>query len=538
MDLLKFFRPPPPIEEIKDAKEVKQSYKYWRVRIFSGIYIGYIFYYFTRKSFTFAMPALMNDLGFDKGDLGILGSVMAITYGLSKFLSGILADCSNPRFFMAVGLILTGIFNIFFGLSSSIVLFAIFWGLNGWFQGWGWPPCARLLTHWYSQKERGTWWGFWNTSHSVGGALIPIVAGLLAQYFGWRYALYIPGVLCIGVGLFLINRLRDTPKSLGLPSIEKFKNDYPSLQKDSYEKELTAKQILYDYVLKNKYIWILASSYFFVYLIRTAVCDWSVLYLVETKGFSLVAAGACVCWFEVGGIVGSLTAGWSSDRIFKGKRGPVNVLFSLGVIFAIASLWTSPASSAILVSVIMFAIGFFVFGPQMLIGIAATELSHKKAVGTATGFIGWIAYLGAATAGYPVGKMTQAWGWYGFFAVMTASALISVMLLLPLWKIKSNPMLATFKEQKPRPQSFQTDLVDRAVKNERTVIKSGSEPVTILEESKVVPQHSEISAADDSKVADATIRASLSPDILEEHKVISQSSKASSISSEDTKTDK
>jgi len=92
------------------------------------MFVGYIFYYFTRKSFTFAMPALMQDLGFDKSQLGILGSILSITYGLSKFLSGIMADRSNPRYFMAIGLILTGILNILFGLSSSLIFFCFFGG--------------------------------------------------------------------------------------------------------------------------------------------------------------------------------------------------------------------------------------------------------------------------------------------------------------------------------------------------------------------------------------------------------------------------
>src|SRR3990170_7461950 len=148
MSLLDIFKPSPYAPEIKDEEVVKKHYRYWRFRIFYGMYVGYIFYYFTRKSFTFAMPALMHDLGFDKSQLGILASILSITYGLSKFLSGIMADRSNPRFFMAIGLILTGAFNILFGMSSSILFFAIFWGLNGWFQGWGWPRCARLLTHW------------------------------------------------------------------------------------------------------------------------------------------------------------------------------------------------------------------------------------------------------------------------------------------------------------------------------------------------------------------------------------------------------
>ncbi len=438
MSILDLFKPAPYKEEIADPEVVKKKYKYWRLRIFSGMYIGYIFYYFSRKSFTFAMPALIQDLGFDKSDLGILGSILSITYGMSKFLSGILADRSNPRYFMAAGLILTGVLNILFGFTSSLVFFAIFWGLNGWFQGWGWPPCARLLTHWYSQKERGTWWGFWNSSHSVGGALIPLLAAFCAEYWGWRYAMYIPGVLCIGVGLFVINRLRDTPQSLGLPPIEKFRDDYPTA-KHEQEKELPMKEILFKYVLTNKYIWLLAISYFFVYIIRTGINDWSVLYLVETKGYSLLTAGACVFWFEIGGVFGSLVAGLASDRIFKGRRGPINVLFSFAVIFAVGALWLSPPGVPLLDFAIMFVIGFLIFGPQMLIGMAAAELSHKKAAGSATGFVGWIAYLGAATAGYPLGKMTQEFGWFGFFACLAVCGAISVALLLPMWAVKSNP---------------------------------------------------------------------------------------------------
>ncbi|MBI3236412.1 MAG: MFS transporter family glucose-6-phosphate receptor UhpC [Chlamydiales bacterium] len=434
-DILK---PATHLPEIEDLEEIKQRYKYWRLRIFYGMYIGYTFYYFTRKSFTFAMPVLMQDLGLQISDLGILSSILSITYGMSKFLSGVLSDRSNPRFFMAIGLILTGFLNILFGMSSSIIFFGIFWGLNGWFQGWGWPPCARLLTHWYSQKERGTWWGFCSTSHSVGGGLIPLIAGFCAQYMGWRYAMYIPGCLCILVGLFLINRLRDTPQSLGLPSIEKFKGDYSSSKREE-ERELSVKEILFKHVLSNKYIWVLAISYFFVYVVRQAIGDFGALFLMKTKGYSLIKANASVLWFEAGGICGSLVAGWASDWIFDGRRGPVNVLFAIGVIFAVLGLYWVPAGMLILDYLMMFIIGFLIFGPQMLVGMAAVELSHKKAAGTANGFTGWIGYLGAAAAGYPISKVAEVWGWEGFFLALAACAVVTVLLLIPFWNIKTNP---------------------------------------------------------------------------------------------------
>ncbi len=433
MSVLDILKPSPPAKTIEDQKIVKKKYKYWRIRTFYSMYIGYAFFYFSRKSFTFAMPALIRDLGFDKVQLGMLASILSITYGVSKFLSGIMSDKSNPRYFMAIGLILTGIFNIFFGFSSTILMFAIFWGLNGWFQGWGWPPCAKLLTHWYSKSERGTWWSLWNTSHNLGGAAIPILAAVIAQYMGWRYAMYVPGVMCIMAGLFLINRLRDTPQALGLPAIEKYRKEPEEEQAAERQTNLSAKQLLFEYVLKNKFIWILGIAYFFIYIIRTGINDWTTLFLVEAKGYSLLKASSTIFWFEIGGFLGSLVAGWTSDHVFKGKRGPVNVIFALLTTIFVFGMWKVPGGVLLIDTFFIFMIGFSIFGPQMLIGIAAAELSHKKAAGTSTGFVGTFAYIGAATAGAPLGLIMRSWGWEGFFVCLFACGLISIAFLTPLW---------------------------------------------------------------------------------------------------------
>jgi OPA family sugar phosphate sensor protein UhpC-like MFS transporter len=431
------FRPAPPIEEIQDPELVKKNYKYWRLRIFYAMWIGYAFFYFTRKSFTFAIPAIQAELGLGKVELGLLGSILYISYGASKFLSGILGDRSNPRYFMSIGLILTGIFNLFFGMSSYFWAFAIFWGLNGWFQGWGWPGCAKLLTHWYSQSERGRWWSVWNTSHNIGGALIPVIGAACAEYFGWRYAMYVPGITCILGGFFIMNRLRDTPQSLGLPPVEKFRGDYSSSRKES--SDLTVKEILWNYILKNPYIWLLAGGYFLIYVIRTAVNDWSMLYLIEVKNYSNLEAGFCVCCFEIGGFFGSLAAGWASDLIFKGKRNPINVLFTVGILVLIGAFRFANFSWPLLDAAYIFLFGFFIFGPQMLIGMAAAELSHKKAAATATGFVGCFAYLGAAAAGGPLGAITKMWGWDSYLITLFLCALFGILFLLPLWSVKTNP---------------------------------------------------------------------------------------------------
>ena len=423
-------------KQVDTQEEIKAKYRYWRFRIFYSIYIGYAMFYFTRKSFTFSMPALMAELGFDKATLGFLGTVLTVTYAISKFVSGLISDKSSLRVLMGAGLILTGIFNIFVGLSSSLFLFALFLGLNGFFQGWGSPPCAKLLTYWYSQTERGRWWGIWNTSHNIGGAVIPVLCAFAIQSFGWRYAMYLPGATAIVIGLLLINRIRTTPKEVGLPTIEKFRNDYPEDKKKEFiekEKTYSAREILVDHILKNKFIWVLSISYFFVYVVRIAIYDWLQFYLMEEKSYSLMVAGSCVLWFEIGGMFGSLAAGSLSDTLFHGRRGPISILFTIGVIINLFFLWFIPSVSLVTVSITMFIFGFLIFGPQMLIGMAAAELVDKEAAGTATGFAGLCAYAGAACAGWPVGWIIDTCGWSSFFLLLSSCAVVAVFLLLPLW---------------------------------------------------------------------------------------------------------
>lgn len=456
MNFFKIYDPAPHLPEIEDVATVKKEYKYWRIRILYSMFIGYALYYFTRKSFTFAMPGIVDDLGYNYAQLGILTSVWAVAYGFSKFFGGLLSDRSNPRFFMATGLICTGLINIFFGLSSSLILFVLLWGLNGWFQGFGWPPCARFLTHWYSHSERGTWWCIFGVSHNVGGFLIPWIVGFCLYYLGWRWAMYVPGIICLVGGLFLINRLRDTPQSIGLPSIEKFRNDYPHVDKSiDQEKELTTRQLIY-VVLTNKFIWLLCIAYFFVHIVRGTVGDWTAIYLIKEQGFNKITASGIASLFEMGGAVGNLCAGLGSDRFFKARRNPVNAIFlliGLSVLILLSVISSMNFSISLgywIFAGAVFALGFSIFGPQLLIGVAAAELTHKKAAATATGFIAIGAYTGAALTGYPLGLVIDNWGWEGCFVVLFFSCLIPTIITLSMWNVSYVNAKLDLPEEKPQ----------------------------------------------------------------------------------------
>ena len=435
MALLKFLTPAPALKTMTDKDRVDQDYKYWRLRIFYSIYIGYAVFYFTRKSVTFALPFIEQDLGFSKAQLGFLATVLYLSYGFSKFLSSILSDQSNPRYFMAIGLMATGVFNIAFSLSSSLLLFSLFWFLNGVAQGFGWPPVAKQLTYWFSKKERGAWWSLATTSHNLGGGLIPLVIAWIAYAFNWRIALMSTGGLAILAGFWLINRLRDRPESLGLPIVEKYKNDTEALkeaQEQSKKSGSNFKKLLYGEVIRNPGVWLLAFSYFFVYVLRTACNDWGVFYLMDTKDYDHLTASFAITFFEVGGFFGVLCAGLASDKIFKGKRIPYMLYSTILLGVAFFFFINNPSKQPIIDSLLMGVLGFLIFGPQLLVGLASSEFVNKKVACTANGFAGLFAYLGAAFTGYPLGKVLDIWSWYGFFCVLIVCIFLNFILLFIL----------------------------------------------------------------------------------------------------------
>lgn len=429
--MLSFLKVPETIQPLGTRAEIDDRYRYWRSHILLTIWLGYGLFYFTRKGFNAVVPEILATDVMTRSDIGLLATLFYATYGLSKFLAGIVSDRSNARYFMGLGLIATGVINILFGFSTSLWAFASLWVLNAFFQAWGSPVCARLLTTWYSRTERGGWWALWNTAHNIGGALIPMMMGAVALHYGWRSGMMIAGVMAIIGGLFVCWRLRDRPQSLGLPAVSEWRNDALDIAQQQEGIGLTQKEILYKYVLANPYIWLLSLCYVLVYIVRAAINDWGNLYMSETLDVGLVTANSAVTMFELGGFIGALVAGWGSDKLFNGNRGPMNLIFAAGILLSVGSLWLMPFHTYVMQAACFFTIGFFVFGPQMLIGMAAAECSHKDAAGAATGFVGLFAYLGASLAGWPLAWVIDIWSWTGFFVVISIAAGISALFLLP-----------------------------------------------------------------------------------------------------------
>ncbi|MEK7858242.1 MAG: MFS transporter [Elusimicrobiota bacterium] len=417
------------------AAEVPLRYRALRWQMMLSVFWGYAGFYLVRKNFSLAKPYLIKELHLTTGDVGLIATALSVAYGVSKFAMGSVSDRSNPRTFMATGLIVSGLINILFGTLTSLWAMVFWWFLNGWFQGMGWSPCARTLTHWFSDRERGTMFAVWNTAHNVGGGIVGPIGSLAMLAFGsWACLLYVPGALAVALGLLLLVFLRDTPQSVGLPSIEEHKNDYPATGVLDRERELTSKEIVLGFVLNNRMLWILALANAFVYVVRYGVLDWAPTYLTAVKGASADTARWQFFVYEYAGIPGTLLAGWLSDRWFRGRRGPVSVFYMIAVFAAVLVYWRNPAASPWLDAMALSSIGFLIYGPIMLIGVAAVDCVPKKAAGTAAGFTGLFGYVvGASIAELGIGRVVQHYGWGGGFAIILASCALAALLLALTW---------------------------------------------------------------------------------------------------------
>jgi sugar phosphate permease len=332
---------------------------------------------------------------------------------------------------MATGLFLSAVVSFFMGLGSGLFFFAVLWGLNACFQSMGWPPCARLITHWFSPTELGSKWALGASAHQLGSMAILAIGGFLIEHYGWRSAFIVPAFVSIGISLFLINRLRDTPREVGLPPVEEYKGDVTHVS-HIYEERITIKEI-FTTVFANKLVWFMALANMCIYIPRMGFFFWAPTFLKEFKGVNLIAAGMLLVGFEIAALIGGVTAGWISDKFFRGRRGPVGTFFLIALALNLLIFWKIPAGYPFFDALCLVLVGFLSNGPQVLNGAATADFASKRAVGVGTGITGSFGYAGSAIAGVGLGYIVEQYGWEGGFMLFIVASLLGAFFFALTW---------------------------------------------------------------------------------------------------------
>ena len=553
--------------------QTQKRFKVWQWRTIIVTMVGYAFFYFVRKNFSFAMPGLAAEYGISNTSFGIVMTIVGLVYGFSRYFNGILADRMNARYHMSVGLALCALASLAFGFMPSllgieigkaphilIVAFAILLVLNNIFQGSGFPPCARLLSHWIPPQELATKQSIWNTSHSIGASILAILCGFIMGNMGsdvsnsrqdvdkitynyvttlfkddvkksdgeinkvikvcppkavesgyevdvrytlkanptdtllktydfsqenflavkaavdkateegkdigsseiakecnidkaqakatmaivtrtehtgaWMWSFWIPGLIALVGALGLFALLRDTPKSVGLPELEMTKTALDNDSDDAAARRAYVRKMVY----KNPIIWVLAFANFFVYVVRFSVLDWGPKFLTEACNMSFEKAAVAVFAFEIMAILGTIVAGWVTDKFFAGRAHRTCLWCMVGAGAAMGGFYMFYLNPGMvpdwaLIGVLAMA-GFFVYGPQALIGIAASNQATKKAAATANGLVGIFGYLSTTVSGVGVGWLADKYGWNYVFIGVLIMAVVGVAVFLTIWNAR------------------------------------------------------------------------------------------------------
>ncbi|MCK3686297.1 MFS transporter [Maribellus sp. YY47] len=475
--------------------EQKKAFKKWQTRTLFGTILGYALFYFVRKNFSLAMPGMEADLGISKTELGTFLTLYGVIYGSSQLINGMFADRKNARWYMSIALFLAVCANVAFGfgediammitgstdagiyVNALIIIMGCLWLFNGMFQGAGFPPCARLLTHWFEPKILATKMSTWNISHSIGAGMVVILSGYIMAHFGtdvsanpeavsniaanlnidmatakasevehvmrfakhsgaWKLCFFIPAAISL-LGVFaLIWILRDTPKSVGLPELGS-ENGETKIKTDT--KSAAYRAFISKFVFRNPLMWILGFGNFFVYIVRFAILDWGPMLLSQSKHVSLSHAGWLVAMFEVAGIIGMLFAGYATDKWLKGRAHRTSMFCMLGTAGFMAIFWILPVGAPIwMFYFTLGAAGFCIYGPQALIGISAAQHATKKAAGTANGFKGLFGYASTLVSGVGLGFIADHYGWNAVYIGVIIVALIGMGVLMLIWKAKAD----------------------------------------------------------------------------------------------------
>lgn len=470
----------------------QKSFNYWQWRTILVSMVVYAIYYFVRKNFSIAMPGLTAEYGISNTSFGIIIALGSLIYGTSRFVNGFIVEKVSTKAFMALGLLLCAIANFCFGfgvdlsylitgvhegpqfVNMLILIMGVTIVLNQYFQGMGYPPCARMLPMWIHPSQLSTKMSIWNTSHSIGAFSAVIVCGLVmtnlgadmsgdssvvtriaqnlagsikgwdalteveqqsrilsyaSHYGAWKWCFFIPAIVAVGGSVLCFAALKDAPSDVGLPELEGTQTG---------KKELEGKAgahaaFLREMVFRNKWVWMLAFANIFVYVLRMGVLDWGPKFLTEDRGMKIDNAAISVAVFELTAIVGTIFAGWASDHIFKGKSHRMCLFAMAGAVVFLAIFALVPGLPTWLSIAALALSGFCIYGPQALIGIGAANQSTKEASATANGLAGIFGYIGSSLSALIVGIIADHFGWTMVFITFIVVGLIGTLIFLFMW---------------------------------------------------------------------------------------------------------
>jgi sugar phosphate permease len=346
------------------------------------------------------------ELGLPLASLGIFVTAFYGGYVLSNAVTGYASDVLGPRLVLSISTALLGLATAAFGFTQSVVLGLVLQLIMGFSAGADYSACVKLLTTWFSPRERGRAIGLWYTGSSIAVVLTNALVPSFAAALGWEGAYRVLGGTTLLLAVLCWTVLRDGPeKSLAVPARPDIRG-----------------------LLRNRNILLVSLAGFGALWGTWGFAFWSNALMVRGHGMSPGQAAAIVALFGIGAAVSKPLVGLLSDWL-GGARKPLTLVCLAAFVAMLLLFGTLQSETAFQIAAPFLGVTAFAYSPLLTALVA--ELAGREAAGSASGVTNAFWQIGNILVPLAVGLVFQTTGSFvAAFAALACGPLLGLCALL------------------------------------------------------------------------------------------------------------
>lgn len=412
----------------------------------------YAGYYLCRYNLGIVSPELKEEFKLDNAQYGAINTARDGGYAVGQFVNGLFADGMGGKQAMAAGALGTILFNILFGVTSlsgitwMLTAFILLRLMDGYMQAFGSPGMVKINTSWFQRRERGKFAGIFGGMIQLGAIgvgelgrilLVGLTIGgvvILAKH-DWRSMFFVPPAILLVILVVSWFTVKNHPEEAGYS----IRHDDDEHGGGNVHERLPLAYV-FSKIASNSMAWLNAGAYFCTGFVRRAIESFWVLYLLNMWAADKKSTEYSVLvWaLPISAFLGSFSAGFLSDTIFKGKRAPVAALLytaeTLAIALSVIVLGHTSFAGPVLAVILLTLISLTCNSTHSIIGTAAAmDLGGRKMSGFALGIINSFQYYGAMLAGWGLGKVIDHYGWSSLFYAMLPFSALGASIMIYIW---------------------------------------------------------------------------------------------------------
>ena len=376
--------------------------------------ISYLAVYIARNILSFVSPDMIATGYYSKEYIGTISTGYLVAYACGQLINGAIGDKIIARYMISGGLLGAGLCNIALPFAPDLLTTTVLYSGSGFFLSMVYGPMTKTV----SENVKPEHAARVALGYTIASFLGSPVAGVVAMLTNWHNAFLVCGGILVGMGVACFLSFLHLEKK-GLVTYRTGKSNRVPMRQG-------LKRLLKHHIIKYSFVSVLTG------IVRTTVVFWVPTYIMEYLGFpENTAKGISVGVTLAMSLAPFLDTLLVYEWMFKRNRAKtVLFMFSLSAAaFLGMFLWKQPVFSVVMLTIALVANGG---AATMLWSTYCPSLNTTGLVSTATGYLDFMSYMGAAAANLIFSNAVADIGWH--WLILSWAGLMGIGVLVSLKK--------------------------------------------------------------------------------------------------------